>query len=77
MKTPDKKIAEQLWEHVKPDVEQFCQMVIVHPGIKADKGEKKAETLKKLVLGMMGEVYVQGLNHGYDMAATVYGEGDE
>lgn len=75
MKTPDKKIADTLWTNVEPEVRRFCEMVIVHPGIKADKGEKKAETLCKVVLGMMEQVYKQGLDRGYDMGATVFGDG--
>jgi len=75
-KTTDPKIAERLWENVKPQIEQFCQMTIVHPGIKADKGEKKAETLCKLVVGMMAEVYKQGLDTGFDMGFHVFGDGN-
>jgi hypothetical protein len=76
MKTVDKAIAARLWENVKGDIERYCEMVIVRPGIKADKGEKKAETLCKLVIGMMHEGYSQALNTGYDMGFSVFGDGE-
>lgn len=76
MKNVDKKIAEQLWKAVSPEVERYCQMVIVRPGIRADRGETKAETLCKLVLGMMEQVYKQGLDRGFDMGADVFGTGE-
>jgi hypothetical protein len=72
MRKPDEKIADSLFQRIKPELEHFCHLMIVSPGVKPEKGQAKAEALCKVMLDFLETIYKQALATGYDMGHHVF-----
>lgn len=78
MKKPADEILERLYKNIEPELAQFCQLMIVSPGVKPERGKPKAEVLKGVMLEFIATIYKQGVTVGYDMGHSVFaGHEDE
>jgi hypothetical protein len=76
MHTVDRDVAEKLWERSSGEF-AFAVQAFVARGAARQKGKSAKEVLAEALIEVVKAAYKAGLNHGYDMGASVVGDRDD